>query len=723
MRSSALSAPVAWGWLLGLALALAPAARATPVERPTTAKPPPKPPKRLRPPPPITPPPPKPSGAVNVITLDRDAPMLMSGPRAAAPELEGPPPGPPGPPAPEDMVSFPEGSFVMGCTGKLPQCNDDREPVRTITLAAFAIDRRVATQAQYKACMAAGVCAEPVEWAFFEPEETPQEPVVGMTWAQAQLFCRWRGRRLPSEAEWARAARGTEGRMFPWGTTLRRARGGATPEGVVGMLGTVKQWTADWYAPDGFARLADRDPTGDPSGTEKVLRGLERMFSDSAYATFRATRHPERTDTGIGVRCALTLGDRQPTPSVRPPPAAPGAPWTVVDVAVGEAHTCALDAEGGVWCWGDDTFRQLAPSPGRRPKIAAQRPRRVPLPPQEAVEAGPLSTCAQGPNGWTRCWGELNALVAFDRFAVGSRLCGVLADPSGPPPMNPLDFEKRSPQPVRGGGPLTGALACTGDASAFNDGGDPVALTGPEGPLAVAEPRGAIALAVGHRHACAVDGTGQPWCWGANATGQLGVDGDAARALPVKAGEAEHPLIRLMGPSDDFERPPPLMGRHGPVSAISVGSHHSCALHRSGQVSCWGRGTYGALGVPAHPRPRDRALGPLEMPFALPVVGVSDAVALVDGQDHTCAIRPDGQLWCWGDNQGGQLGDGTLDSRARAAPVRGLPGRVVRADGGRQHTCAVIEDGSLWCWGENRRGQLGDGTRMARRRPVRVTPP
>ena len=153
------------------------------------------------------------------------------------------------------------------------------------------------------------------------------------------------------------------------------------------------------------------------------------------------------------------------------------------------------------------------------------------------------------------------------------------------------------------------------------------------------------------------------------------------------------------------------------VSAISAGGYHACALKSGGTVWCWGDDTYGQLGdgttgdptLQSADRPAEGAAG--ERPTLRGVVAISA------GLFHTCALKGSGTVWCWGDDSYGQLGDGTTGDadhhRLKAVLVQRGSGDlsgVSAISGGERHTCARRDDGSAWCWGDDTFGQLGDGT-------------
>jgi alpha-tubulin suppressor-like RCC1 family protein len=174
-------------------------------------------------------------------------------------------------------------------------------------------------------------------------------------------------------------------------------------------------------------------------------------------------------------------------------------------------------------------------------------------------------------------------------------------------------------------------------------------------------------------HSCALRG-GQVYCWGYNAQGQVGDGSTEIRARPTEVAEI-----------DD-------------ASWIGVGGRHTCAARESGEVWCWGHDDFGQVGD-----------GAGETMHALPVRtnSISSAVQVVAGLQHSCVRVVAGEVFCWGDNESGQLGDGTNDSRD--APVSiGL--RVVTdIDAGSRHSCAVMNDATVRCWGTNNVGQLGQG--------------
>jgi len=166
----------------------------------------------------------------------------------------------------------PAGVFTMGCVPGDAACEPDESPAHAVTLGAFALDRTEVTEAAYAACVAAGACTSPAATdrmgrpCPYDPPARAAYPVVCVTWAQAAACCAWAGKRLPSEAEWEKAARGPGERIYPRGQTADCAHAnylgcgaalapvgsypsGASPYGAVDLSGNVTEWVKDWYAP------------------------------------------------------------------------------------------------------------------------------------------------------------------------------------------------------------------------------------------------------------------------------------------------------------------------------------------------------------------------------------------------------------------------------------------------------------------------------------------
>ena len=234
----------------------------------------------------------------------------------------GPGDGGPGDGGPGDSgrVEVPAGTVEMGCDAAAPGCPADAQPARQVTIAAFAIDTTEVTEAAYAECVAAAACTAPDD---FNPGSRPDAPVRGVAWADAADYCRFRGARLPTEAEWERAARGDDGRRYPWGDDppgCDRARlaGCASPDGPVDtgtlagqspfgardLLGNVAEWVADWYQSDYYSSAPDANPSGPGSGGERVRRGgsyLDAAADVSAWS--RAHANPLHRDPDVGFRC------------------------------------------------------------------------------------------------------------------------------------------------------------------------------------------------------------------------------------------------------------------------------------------------------------------------------------------------------------------------------------------------------------------------------------
>lgn len=219
------------------------------------------------------------------------------------------------------LAYIPAGEFVMGSAENDPDAADDEKPQHNVYLDAYWIDKTEVTNGMYNQCLEEGACTLPVlpSEAFYQE---PNQPVQGLAWTQAAAYCAWAGRRLPTEAEWEKAARGADGRLFPWGNTLLDEPTanydflfnqftnvgsfelGASPYGVMDMAGNVWEWTADWYDENYYANSPYENPTGPESGTIKSIRG--GAWNTVLRAIRVANRHwafPERDDI-VGFRCA-----------------------------------------------------------------------------------------------------------------------------------------------------------------------------------------------------------------------------------------------------------------------------------------------------------------------------------------------------------------------------------------------------------------------------------
>lgn len=229
------------------------------------------------------------------------------------------------------MIAIPEGDFQRGRTHALPDddlkwfpelLKDDR-PVKTIHLDAFQIDAREVTIAQYAAFVAAAKHRAPYNWPEGKPPAGRASYAINaIDWNDAKAYCEWAGKRLPTEAEWERAARGNQqGATYPWGDrepTKKDAcydtsfsgpcETGTFPPndfGLFDMAGGVWEWTADWYGREYYAESPAANPTGLATGHYRVIRGgswadVPKFITNA----FRGWARPLERSPNIGVRCA-----------------------------------------------------------------------------------------------------------------------------------------------------------------------------------------------------------------------------------------------------------------------------------------------------------------------------------------------------------------------------------------------------------------------------------
>lgn len=433
----------------------------------------------------------------------------------------------------------------------------------------------------------------------------------------------------------------------------------------------------------------------------------------------------------VGIVSASTA-DAQTTQAV--PSMQPGLLAGVRKVAVGVRHSCALLSNGGVLCWGDNSFGQLGNGTTEQsaiPVVVSD------ISGATALTASEYYACAVVAGG-VKCWGRNSY--------------GQLGDGTNRDRVTPVDVPgiANATAVVSGDGHTCvlvgdgeagtnlGKVKCWGrnDHGQIGDGTTEYAVQ----PVDVIGLNGVTALTAGDYHTCGVAGGGV-LCWGWNMDGQLGdgtlldhsmamrVDG-VAGAKDVAAGNA-HTCALLAGGSVLCWGRNDLIGGGTPAvdytaaavpgisgaTAISAGGGHTCVITETGGMStlkCWGNNYSGELGAGGGPL---YSLAPVDIP------NVTGATAVAAGWAHSCAVANSsggGIVKCWGQNDFGQLGNGVVSYRTTPVDIGGISGATAIGSGG-THNCAVVANRVLKCWGWNMYGQLGGGTAtLGRVEPLEV---
>lgn len=228
-------------------------------------------------------------------------------------------------PLPSEMVTIPAGPFVRGTENG----GFDERPTRTIHLDEYLIDRFEVTNHQYQQFVVATGHRKPGLPSRYAKSGAKvrgmNQPIVYVSWDDAEEYCRWRGKRLPTEAEWEKAMRGTDGRLWPWGdkeqpdgANWARVKDGyevsarvgtfqndKSPYGIMDGAGNVMEWVADWYDETYYKSSPDQNPPSPEYGTYRVLRGGSYTTTGAdVRITSRSKMMQDFRDETIGFRCA-----------------------------------------------------------------------------------------------------------------------------------------------------------------------------------------------------------------------------------------------------------------------------------------------------------------------------------------------------------------------------------------------------------------------------------
>ncbi len=342
----------------------------------------------------------------------------------------------------------------------------------------------------------------------------------------------------------------------------------------------------------------------------------------------------------------------------------------VQELVVGSGNTGVVLTDDVAWCWGSNLAGQLGDgsSPHPLPFASTDLGER-----RHQLGFGSLHGCALA-DGSAECWGD-NRYGQLGDGGMSARLDPGAVDVLG------ADVTSLSVGPTHNCAILQNqSLWCWGRSNSgqLGDGTRPTSNTQP---VQVKDLTDVTAVAIGGAHTCAIVADGGLWCWGNNNQGQLGFT-SAETSVPdptrVTALEA--------------------------VVEVALGSSHSCARLSDNTVWCWGS-FYGQDGP---------GMEGASKPVPTQVTELGDSArALALGASHACALLDDGSVWCWGANTGGQLGSGGTDNLESATPVAGLGTEVAALGVGELHTCVVKTDESVWCWGDNSQYQVGTPTGTA----------
>ena len=444
--------------------------------------------------------------------------------------------------------------------------------------------------------------------------------------------------------------------------------------------GSLKCWGQNYYGQLGIASTTQQTtPQTVDLGTGRtavsVSLGGAHTCAVLDDGTLKCWGHNSQSQLGLGSTTTQTT----------PQTVTLGTGRTAVLVSLGTYNTCAVLDDGTLKCWGQNSYGQLGSSISNAMVLPVLLGRAIPTPIQ-SVSLGQYHTCAVLDDGSLKCWGQ----NYYGQLGIGSTTQQTT-------PQTVDLGTGRTAVSVSLGGAHTcavlddGTLKCWGHNNYGQLGiGSTTQQTTPQ-TVDLGTGRTAVSVSSGSSHTCAVLDDGSLKCWGRNSLGQLGIGSTTQQTTPQTVD----------------------LGTGRTAVSVSLGYGHTCAVLDDGSLKCWGYNYYGELGIGSTTQQTT--------PQTVTLGTGRTAVSVSLGQYHTCAVLDDGSLKCWGDNSHGQLGLGSTTTQTTPQNVTLGTGRTaVSVSLGQYHTCAVLDDGSLKCWGKNSQGQLGLGSTTSQTTPQTV---
>ena len=409
------------------------------------------------------------------------------------------------------------------------------------------------------------------------------------------------------------------------------------------------------------------------------------------------------------------LGDGSYTTGYKPVMSNFNPTSRIVQISAGGEFTCALIENGSIYCWGQNSYNQVEGDESDELSSSTPNPYYVNITENgnfASFDSGNSNICAITKSSDIRCWGSNTGSIDSFFARTASKITYIensatrkLLAPQGwgirdysianlPPGISYDSFVLEINESANSTSPISWTIdtidnsyqgsidlnvieitTYSGSKSSWTNG---ISYQNSESELPF------IDVDVDHRHSCAIKKNGQLYCWGSNSYGKLG-DGTTSRKLSPS-------LVRF---DDEATR----------VTKVSTGYDSTCTITDESRVMCWGRNQYGELGIGT--TENSQALYPVEvlLPWNY------DAVDIITGKNYACTLLENGQVWCWGHNTYRQLGNSSTPSNIHSKiPVRvDIPeGRIaVSIKSSQHHTCSIMDDGSMYCWGREYNGNMG----------------